>query len=156
MQRVRQQQERAERLREKFIEACENLNARILAHHLQESDVICGMGKWEFLAYLRDLFQELENKEILKLVMVKKCCLKCHLRKTTMEFYAIDTAPEYWRYQRRSKTINELKPEFAFVPIEGDPTRFDVERCEHSWGFYPGGRWKEWDEISRKVHGYFG
>ena len=53
-------------LRAKFIQACVNLDVRIIEHYLEEEDVIMGLEKYKFLAYLQELFTEADRKEIEK------------------------------------------------------------------------------------------
>ena len=58
--------DKAKLLKAKFIQACVNLDARIIEHYLEEEDVIMGLEKYKFLAYLHELFTEADRKEIEK------------------------------------------------------------------------------------------
>ncbi|MCO5725547.1 hypothetical protein [Robiginitalea marina] len=157
MQRVRQQQERAELLREKFIEACENLNARIIEPHLEEEDVFMGLDKYRFLAFIQKHFEQAKKANRGKLVMVKKYCGACHPNNSTMEFYFRTKEPIDYKIMPYSKELVEYrkhpKPVFAFAIIKDTPEQFDVDFCQGSWGFQAGGRFKDRYELRLKIYG---
>ena len=138
-------------LNAKFIQACVNLDARIIEHYLEEEDVIMGLDKYRFLAYLHELFTEAHRQEIVKLIPIRKYCRKCHPERELLEFWSQEHSPEYFRYLPKNKVF---QPVFAFAfPKHKD--RFEVERCEQSWGFQPGRRFKDKEGAMKLVYGNF-
>lgn len=144
--------DKAKLLKEKFIQACVNLDARIIQQYLEEEDVIMGFDKYRFLAYLHELFTEANRQEIVKLIPIRKYCRKCHPEMELLEFWSQEQSPEYFRYLPKGKVF---RPVFAFA-FPKHKERFEVERCEQSWGFQHRQRFKDREEVRKIVYGYFG
>jgi hypothetical protein len=123
---------------DKFIVACEELDASILEPHLDENAVFNGLDKYNFLEFLHRIFNEAKRNEILKLVKVKKYCTTCHPGTEIVEFYSKETEVEYYRYLPYRK---KMKPVFAFAIINDSIDQFDVEPCNQSWGYTKGRRY---------------
>lgn len=144
--------DKAKLLKAKFIQACTNLDVRIIEHYLKKEDVIMGLDKYRFLAYLHELFNEADRQEIVKLIPISKYCRKCHLEMELLEFWSQEHSPEYFRYLPKGKVF---QPVFAFAfPKQKD--RFEVERCEQSWGFQSRQRFKDREEVRKLIYGNFG
>lgn len=149
--------DKAKLLKTKFTEACENLDARIIEPNLEEENVIMGLNKYRFLAFIHKHFEEVKKTKRGKLVMIEKYCQVCHPNTTTMEFYFRTKEPIDYRIMPYSKELIEYRklprPVFAFALIEDDSDRFDIDFCENSWGFQPGGRFKDREELRKKIYG---
>lgn len=144
-------------IKEKFIEACENLDARILESYLEEEDMLMALDKYRFLAFMHKHLEEAKKANRGKLVMVKKYCRVCHPNKSTMEFYFRTRESIDYKIMPYSKELVEYrkhpKPVFAFAINEDKPDRFDVDFCQGSWGFQSGGRFKDRYELRKQIYG---
>jgi hypothetical protein len=133
---------------DKFIAACEKLDARILEPYLDENLVLNGLDKYNFLSYLHTLFAVAKGDEVNRLLMIKKYCTICHLGMEILEFYSKETEVEYFRYLPSQKTI---KPVFAFAILNTSPNGFDIVPCDNSWGNTKGKRYFDLMEVRKLI-----
>ncbi|MBL7471448.1 hypothetical protein [Robertkochia sediminum] len=137
--------------RSEFITACERLNVNMLEPLIEDHEEFCGMPKWEFLAYLRDLFAELDDQEVGSLKAVEQFCRVCHPKMEILEFYEFTHASEYWRYHRRLDDKRVVIPKFAFAITRNTKNHFDIERCFNSSGFKGPGSFKGKMELLKLI-----
>ena len=84
------EQEKSEKVIEKFIEACINVNASIFEPFIEEDQLFEDVDKYRFLQLMKDQFDHCLGYGMEKLTLRKGVCKGCQNGKKTYEFYHED------------------------------------------------------------------
>ncbi|MFH4968739.1 hypothetical protein V8G61_11105 [Gaetbulibacter sp. M240] len=104
-------------IKEKFIKACENLDASVFEPLIDEDEFFEDLDKYKFLQSMKEQFDHLKGNGIEKVKMVVGKCEMCFIGEQVHEFYSVP---------------GNGQPAFAYNIQERDGIIKDIFRCNLS------------------------
>ena len=105
-------------VKQKFIEACENLDASIFEPLISEQDYFEDLDKYRFLEKLRNIVNSVKLRGVLDTKLVMSHCSGCELGHATYEFHSKEGF------------------EFSYLIMEKDGEVTDIFQCYQSEGLW--------------------